>query len=128
MTTANLPQSLPFLPGNVYADPTITRYHKTQLLGVKDGIITGKCATNVTLVEKTTNLQENIDDTMLTSMREGAATGLTGMPQRPSQANDAIPKIAPKWLKHDRHVSVLFCSPNASPVSRRSAFGLLQAH
>jgi len=94
MTTANLPQSLPFLPGNVYADPTITRYHKTQLLGVKDGIIT----------EKTTNLQENIDDTMLTSMREGAATGLTGMPQRPSQANDAIPKIAPKWLKHDRHV------------------------
>ena len=25
------------LPGNVYADPTITRYHKTQLLGVKDG-------------------------------------------------------------------------------------------
>ena len=42
MKTTNLPNSLPFLPGNVYADPTITRYHKTQLLGVKDGHITGK--------------------------------------------------------------------------------------
>jgi len=26
----------------VYADPTVTRYHKTQLLGVKDGAICGK--------------------------------------------------------------------------------------
>jgi hypothetical protein len=39
-----MPQSLPFLPGNVYGDPTITRYHKTQLLGIKDGTITGKFA------------------------------------------------------------------------------------
>lgn len=30
------------LPGNVYADPTVTRYHKTQLLAVKDGAIQGK--------------------------------------------------------------------------------------
>ena len=30
------------LPGNVYADPTVTRYHKTQLLGIKDGVIRGK--------------------------------------------------------------------------------------
>jgi len=37
-------------------------------------------------------------------MREGAPTGLTGIPQRPKQENDAIPKIAPKWLKHDRQV------------------------
>lgn len=29
MKQANLPNSLPFLPGNSYADPTITRYHKT---------------------------------------------------------------------------------------------------
>ena len=42
MAQANIPQSLPFLPGMSYADPKITRYHKTQLLGVKDGIITGK--------------------------------------------------------------------------------------
>lgn len=42
---------------------------------------------------------------MLTSMREGNATGLVGMPRRPQQENDAIPKIAPKWLKHDRQVS-----------------------
>ena len=37
-----MPGALPMLPGNVYADPTVTRYHKTQLLGVKDGTITGK--------------------------------------------------------------------------------------
>lgn len=42
MKTNFLPNKLPFLPGNTYADPTITRYHKTQLLGIKDGIITGK--------------------------------------------------------------------------------------
>jgi hypothetical protein len=29
MKNTSLPQSLPFLPGNLYADPTITRYHKT---------------------------------------------------------------------------------------------------
>ena len=40
---ANVPNQLPFLPGNVYADPTITRYHKTQILGLTNGIITGKC-------------------------------------------------------------------------------------
>lgn len=56
-----LPKQLPFLPGNTYADPTITRYHKTQLLGIKDGTIT----------EKTVNLQENVDPELLTSMREG---------------------------------------------------------
>ena len=42
MRTSNLPGALPMLPGNVYADPTVTRYHKTQLLGVKDGTICGK--------------------------------------------------------------------------------------
>jgi len=94
MTTTNLPKNLPFLPGNVYADPTVTRYHKTQLLGLQNGTIT----------EKTTNLQENIDDKLLSSMRQGDATCFTGMPQRPSQCNDAVPKIAPKWLKHDRQV------------------------
>ena len=41
-TDKKFPDTLPFLPGNVYADPTITRYHKTQLLGIRDGIITGK--------------------------------------------------------------------------------------
>ena len=43
MQTKNLPQSLPFLPGNQYADPTITRYHKTQLLNAApDGSMLGK--------------------------------------------------------------------------------------
>lgn len=42
MRASNLPGNLPMLPGNVYSDPTVTRYHKTQLLGVKDGAIQGK--------------------------------------------------------------------------------------
>ncbi len=40
-TKANMPSQLPFLPGNSYADPTVTRYHKTQLLGVRDGAMLG---------------------------------------------------------------------------------------
>lgn len=92
MQVNNLPQSLPMLPGTVYADPTITRYHKTQLLGVKDGVI----------CEKTSSLTEKIDDELLRSMREGVPQDLSGVPKRPAQENDAIPKVAPKWLKHDR--------------------------
>jgi len=42
-------------------------------------------------------------------MREGGATGLIGVPQRPVQENDSIPKIAPKWLKHDRQVLHFKC-------------------
>jgi len=42
MKSNYLPNQLPFLPGNTYADPTLTSYHKTQLLGVKDGHIQEK--------------------------------------------------------------------------------------
>ena len=42
---------------------------------------------------------------LLRSMREGVPFGQTGLPQRKPQENDAIPKIAPKWLKYDRQVS-----------------------
>lgn len=89
-----MPSQLPFLPGNTYADPTITKYHKTQLLGIKDGTIT----------EKTKNMAENVDPALLQSMREGMAGNLDGVPARQEQENDAIPKIAPKWLKYDRQV------------------------
>jgi len=37
-------------------------------------------------------------------MREGVPSHLTGIPARANQENDAIPKIAPKWLKYDRQV------------------------
>ena len=37
-----MPNQLPFLPGNVHADPTITRYHKTQLLSYQNGTVQGK--------------------------------------------------------------------------------------
>lgn len=82
------------LPGNVYADPTVTRYHKTQLLGIKDN----------TICERSVTLKEPTDDTMLRSMQEGAPQALTGVPRRPAQQNDAIPRVPPKWLKHDRQV------------------------
>lgn len=82
------------LPGNVYADPTITRYHKTQLLGIKDG----------TICEQTKALTEPLSAEMLESMKSGAAQSFSGVPKRPAHENDAIPKIAPKWLKHDRQV------------------------
>ena len=50
------------------------------------------------------NLQENVNPDLLASMRTGMATSLGGIPGRQTQVNDAIPKIAPKWLKYDRQV------------------------
>lgn len=89
---AHLPKTLPFLPGNTAQDPTITRHHKAQLLSVKAG----------TICEKTTAWSENIDPNILKSMREGLPIKLNTYIQRPATCNDAIPKLAPKWLKHDR--------------------------
>ena len=43
-------------------------------------------------------------------MRAGEPMGLTGVQRRPPQENDAIPKVAPKWLKHDRQVSEILNS------------------
>ena len=59
------------------------------------------------------NLQENVDPELLRSMREGVPMQLTGIPVRRDHENDAIPKIAPKWLKYDRQVSNnnLICNP-----------------
>jgi hypothetical protein len=69
MKTNYLPNQLPFLPGNTYADPTITKYHKTQLLGIKDG----------TICEKTVNLQENVNPDLVASMTQGVPSQLTGI-------------------------------------------------
>ena len=55
--------------------------------------------------EKTTALSETVDPELLASMREGVPGTLEGVPKRQDQENDAIPKIAPKWLKYDRQVS-----------------------
>ena len=51
------------------------------------------------------NLHENTDQELLKSMREGLSQPLSGIPTRKDQENDAIPQIAPKWLKYDRQVS-----------------------
>ena len=65
-------------------------------------ILTDVCLTT----ERTTTLNEPVDASILTSMRTGAPQQLTGVPRRPAQQNDAIPRVPPKWLKHDRHVSL----------------------
>ena len=56
-------------------------------------------------LEKSTTLAEPLDPTILQSMQEGAPQALTGVPKRPAQQNDAVPRVPPKWLKHDRQVS-----------------------
>ena len=56
------------------------------------------------LIEKSTTLKEPLDASILQSMQEGAPQALTGVPSRPAQINDAIPRVPPKWLKHDRQV------------------------
>jgi hypothetical protein len=55
-------------------------------------------------LEKTTSIQETVNPALLSSLREGNPLKLTGVPQRKPQENDAIPKIAPKWLKYDKQV------------------------
>jgi len=59
------------------------------------------------ITEKTVNLSENVDPNLLTSMREGVPMPLAGIASRREQENDAIPKIAPKWLKYDRQVGII---------------------
>lgn len=93
-TKPHLPGSLPFLPGNERQDPTVTRYHRSQLLGVRDGA----------MLEKTVAYNENIDGKLLESMRAGHPLKLTGMPVRKFAKNDGVPREAPTWLKNDRLV------------------------
>lgn len=65
------------------------------------------CIYNLRLFsEKTTALNETVDPELLGSMREGVPGALEGVPKRNVQENDSIPKIAPKWLKYDRQVSL----------------------
>ena len=57
--------------------------------------------------EKTIHLKEEIDPELIRSMRDGDPMKLTGIPARKPHENDAIPRIAPKWLKHDKQVWIL---------------------
>ena len=68
-----------------------------------DAFVNG-CLLTLTVIvaEKTSSLTENIDNELLTSMRQGVPHVVGGVPKRVAQENDAIPKVAPKWLKHDR--------------------------
>jgi hypothetical protein len=48
------------------------------------------------------NLQENVNPDLVASMTQGVPSQLTGIQGRKDQAQEAIPAIAPKWLKYDR--------------------------
>ena len=58
----------------------------------------------LTFLEKTLALQEPVNQDLLTNMRSTGGNTLKTT-QRPRQENNAIPRVAPKWLKHDRQVS-----------------------
>jgi hypothetical protein len=63
-------------------------------------------STNSFSIEKTIHLKEEIDPELIRSMRDGDPMKLTGIPARKAHENDAIPRIAPKWLKHDKQVCI----------------------
>ncbi len=86
------PKQLPFLPGNSYNDPTVTKFHKSQLLNCKDGAN----------LEKISD-QGGVDQDLLEKMRTGEPWKATGIPSRPKPVNEAVPE-QPCWLKHDRQV------------------------
>lgn len=78
---------------------------RTVLFAVSSYALTDVYNAQFLSIEKTTSLAEPVNHELLASMRSGAAGQFTGVPARPAHENDAIPKIAPKWLKHDRQVS-----------------------
>jgi len=41
MKPANIPKELPYLPGNMFADPLKTKFNKTHVFDVKSGAQTG---------------------------------------------------------------------------------------
>ena len=65
--------------------------------------------------EKLTNLQENVDQDLLSSMKAGPHIVPSSVAMRKDEVQDGIPKIAPKWLKYDRQVSYLIHSFHDSP-------------
>ena len=48
------------------------------------------------------NLQENVNPDLIATMTQGVPSQLSGVQGRTNQAQEAVPAIAPKWLKYDR--------------------------
>ena len=60
------------------------------------------------------SLQDNVDPDLLRTMKDGPSVDPSTAPSRSQHKNDAIPAIAPKWLKYDRQVSYSFSSSDGS--------------
>jgi hypothetical protein len=109
MSRLNLPTTVPFLPGNIFADPTKENYHKTQQFVLKDN----------TNTEKATFVREENDPNLIDSLRTKTPLNLTyGNKVRPQ--NDSIPRIQPPWLKFDRNVLRFYCFFQESVTEMKS--------
>ena len=75
--------------------------------------------------EKTVNLQDNVDPDLLKTMKDGPYIEPSSAPSRKQHSNDAIPAIAPKWLKYDRQVCNLFFIQMAWNQHMIASFGLI---
>lgn len=80
-------------------------------LSLVSNVLTKKTAENryfadLSYAEKTTYLKEQITPELIQSMRDTLSQTAKTTQARPVQENDGIPKVAPKWLKHDRQVSL----------------------
>lgn len=69
-------------------------------------------------------MQEPVNPELLASMQSQGAQTLSGT-QRPKHINDAVPRIAPKWLKHDRQVSLRLCKLAGRPACESLRLGAL---
>jgi hypothetical protein len=75
--------------------------------------------------EKTVSLQDNVDPDLLRTMKDGPYIEPSLAASRKQHANDAIPAIAPKWLKYDRQVCNSFSISDGLNQHMLAFFGLI---
>lgn len=90
----NLPKQVPFLPGHVFNNPYKENFHKTQQFTYMDG----------SQQEKRSALQEEYDQYLIDSMKNGQFELSLAYGKRNQPDNDYIPRVQPPWLKYDRQV------------------------
>jgi len=56
----------------------------------------------LTCTEKTSYLKEDISPEALQTMKDTMSQSAKMSQPRAVQENDGVPRVAPKWLKHDR--------------------------
>ena len=105
----HIPTQVPYLPGNLFNDPYKQKFNKQHVFD-KSNFIQTEC---------TKNMKEEIDQNLISSMKEGIPKTLEGVPKREEPENEGIPRIPPKWLKYDKKV-LLFMGYFKEPVHENS--------